>query len=86
MSHYQLQIRLDREFDSINRVLNKFCGRGFRVYEVDVQPDKTSTDAVLRISLECDVESLRIITKKLITYLDVHQLIELSEIKQLRVV
>ena len=86
MQSYNLTLLIDKNFDSINRVMNKFCGRGFIIEQIQINPAANERTAFFTMLLKCDLKSLEIITRKILNYVDVHRLIELSEKKLLNVV
>lgn len=86
MQSYHLSLLIDKNFDTMNRVLNKFCGKGFRIESMQMNPGQNDRTAIVQILLHADRKHLEILTKKVINYIDVHQLLELSEKRQLKVV
>lgn len=82
MKTFHISFLMDNSFDTINRVLNKFCGRGYQLKSVDVNHLTDEKKAVLNLSLSADLKGLEIISKKLLTYVDVYKLIDFSEIRK----
>jgi acetolactate synthase small subunit len=85
MQTFHLSFLVENSFDTINRVLNKFCGKGFSVKSVDFN-SSGARQAILNLSLLADYKGLEIISKKLLTNVDVFELLDFSEIRKLAVV
>jgi len=86
MNDFELRLLVDNDFDTVNRVLNKFCGKGFSMKNLEVRKAFSHNLSELRIHLYGDRKVLEVISRKLLNYVDVHRLLNLSEMKQLEVV
>ena len=85
MNTFHLSLLVENSFDTINRVLNRFCGKGFFVKSMDYNANDDKK-AVLSITLSGDYKRVEIISKKLLTNIDVYELLDFSENKKLAVI
>jgi len=85
MNNYELNLLVDNDFDTINRVLNKFCGKGFSLRNLEVRKGFSHNLSELKLQVHCERHLLEVISRKLLNYEDVHRLLTLSEITTLEV-
>ncbi len=81
MKHFKLKMSIENSFDTINRVLNKFCGKGFTLNHLNIDQHATGDRAELSFDLEADAKLIEIITNKINNFVDVYEFVEIEELQ-----
>lgn len=85
MNSYAIKLEIDNHFDTLNRVLNKFCGRGFDPQSIIMTANEDKKDAVVAITVKGHLGSIQLVLKKLAAFIDVHRVLAFEEVKKLNV-
>ncbi len=81
MKDFELKVLIDNDFDTVNRIINKFSGKGFTLRNLEVKESSKKNSCELNVKVLADFKVLEIIVKKLRNYIDVQEILVFSEYK-----
>tara|TARA_B100000029_G_scaffold292621_1_gene286114 strand:+ start:253 stop:567 length:315 start_codon:yes stop_codon:yes gene_type:complete len=73
MNKFQISLFLENEFDSLNRVLNIFCGKGIEFNSLNTISNKEKKCSELFLEVKGPKDLLTILLKKISLFPDVHK-------------
>ena len=81
MKHFKLTMLIENDFDTVNRVLNKFCGKGFILNHLQIDPFPDGKKSELSFDLEGDEKLIEIISNKINNFVDVYDFVEVEKLE-----
>jgi hypothetical protein len=77
-----IRLKIEQNWDTVNRILNRFCGKDFLLKEIHIGPSITGSSECTVLVMG-ELNELKLTLKKILAYDDVTGILEFKQLQNL---